>query len=249
MRKSKLFAIMLFLTLVSSMLAKEFGKEDYRIYKSTDGKEISLKKMAKELSKYDVIFFGEWHDDALLHQLEADILPLLDKKTDLAISMEMFERDVQSILNDFLDGKISEEDFLKKSRAWGNYPTDYKPIIEYAKKKKLDVLAANVPRRYAALVSKQGGDALNQLSEDEKPFVARELKVLDNQYKKQFMETMAANMGRKRKKPVTFWLSENELSLLKNKISKTSLTRSDYLRKCSLNKDITVIPGIRDLVI
>jgi len=56
-------------------------------------------------------------------------------------------------------------------------------------------------------------------------------------------------MGRKRKKPVTFWLSENELLLLKNKIAKTSLTRSDYLRKCSLNKNITVIPGIRDLVI
>ncbi len=56
-------------------------------------------------------------------------------------------------------------------------------------------------------------------------------------------------MGRKRKKPVTFWLSENELSSLKNKISKTSLTRSDYLRKCSLNKNITVVPGIRDLVI
>jgi hypothetical protein len=56
-------------------------------------------------------------------------------------------------------------------------------------------------------------------------------------------------MGRKRKKPVTFWLSENELSSLKNKISKTSLTRSDYLRKCSLNKNIIVIPGIRDLVI
>ena len=56
-------------------------------------------------------------------------------------------------------------------------------------------------------------------------------------------------MGRKRKKPVTFWLSEHELSLLKNKISKTSLTRSDYLRKCSLNKNITVIPGIRDLII
>ena len=56
-------------------------------------------------------------------------------------------------------------------------------------------------------------------------------------------------MGRKRKKPVTFWLSENELSSLKNKILKTSLTRSDYLRKCSLNKNITVIPGIRDLII
>jgi hypothetical protein len=56
-------------------------------------------------------------------------------------------------------------------------------------------------------------------------------------------------MGRKRKKPVTFWLSDNELLSLKNKISKTRLTRSDYLRKCSLNKNITVIPGIRELVI
>ncbi len=56
-------------------------------------------------------------------------------------------------------------------------------------------------------------------------------------------------MARKRKIPVTFWLSENELLSLKNKISKTSLTRSDYLRKCSLNKNITVVPGLRDLVI
>ncbi len=56
-------------------------------------------------------------------------------------------------------------------------------------------------------------------------------------------------MARKRKIPETFWLSENEFLSLKNKISKASLTRSDYLRKCSLNKNITVVPGLRDLVI
>ncbi len=56
-------------------------------------------------------------------------------------------------------------------------------------------------------------------------------------------------MARKRKVPVTFWLSENELLSLKNKISNTSLSRSDYLRKCSLNKNITVVPGLRDLII
>jgi len=56
-------------------------------------------------------------------------------------------------------------------------------------------------------------------------------------------------MGRKRTNPVTLWLSDQELSLLKDKTSKTNLDRSEYLRKCSLNKKITVIPGIRDLVI
>ena len=56
-------------------------------------------------------------------------------------------------------------------------------------------------------------------------------------------------MSRKRKFLVAFWLDDNEILSLKNKIAKTSLTRSDYLRKCSLDKNITVIPGIRDLTI
>ena len=56
-------------------------------------------------------------------------------------------------------------------------------------------------------------------------------------------------MGRTRKNPVMLWLSDQELTLLKNKISKTNLDRSKYLRKCSLDKKITVVPGIRDLII
>ena len=56
-------------------------------------------------------------------------------------------------------------------------------------------------------------------------------------------------MARKRNYPVTIWLDEKELILLKDKVSKTPYLRSDYIRKCSLDKNITVIPGIRDLII
>jgi len=56
-------------------------------------------------------------------------------------------------------------------------------------------------------------------------------------------------MPRKRNYPVTLWLDEKELMLLKDKVSKTPYLRSDYIRKCSLEKNITVIPGIRDLII
>ena len=56
-------------------------------------------------------------------------------------------------------------------------------------------------------------------------------------------------MARKRNYPVTVWLDEKELILLKDKISKTYLCRSDYIRKCLLGKNIKVIPGIRDLII
>ena len=56
-------------------------------------------------------------------------------------------------------------------------------------------------------------------------------------------------MTRKRNCPVTVWLDEKELILLRDKVSKTNYCRSDYIRKCSLGKDITVVPGIRDLII
>jgi hypothetical protein len=56
-------------------------------------------------------------------------------------------------------------------------------------------------------------------------------------------------MTRKRNYPITIWMNEKELILLKDKISKTPYLRSDYIRKCSLDKNITVIPGIRDLII
>jgi len=56
-------------------------------------------------------------------------------------------------------------------------------------------------------------------------------------------------MARKRNYPVTVWLDEKELVLLKDKVSKTYFCRSDYIRKCLLGKNITVVPGIRDLII
>ena len=56
-------------------------------------------------------------------------------------------------------------------------------------------------------------------------------------------------MARKRNYPVTLWLDEKEMIHLKDKVSKTPYLRSDYIRKCSLDKNITVIPGIRDLII
>jgi hypothetical protein len=56
-------------------------------------------------------------------------------------------------------------------------------------------------------------------------------------------------MVRKRNYPVTVWMDEKEMLLLKDKVSKTYFCRSDYIRKCSLGKDITVVPGIRELII
>jgi len=56
-------------------------------------------------------------------------------------------------------------------------------------------------------------------------------------------------MARKRNYPVTLWLDKKEMLLLKDKVSKTYFCRSEYIRECSLGKNITVVPGIRELII
>lgn len=120
------------------------------------GKELSAAQLAKRLQKYDVVFFGEFHDQSEIHQYELELLKAMYKAKGAkrALSMEMFEADNQSKLNNFLADTLSEENFLAASRPWPNYGTDYAPLVNFAKEKKMPVIAANVPRFLAAHVAK-----------------------------------------------------------------------------------------------
>lgn len=120
------------------------------------GKELSAAQLAQRLQKYDVVFFGEFHDQGEIHQAESDLLKAMHKLQGdkLALSMEMFEADNQPRLDSFLAGSLSEDDFLAASRPWPNYRTDYAPLVNFAKKNKMPVVAANVPRFLAAHVAK-----------------------------------------------------------------------------------------------
>lgn len=92
-------------------------------------KAVSTAEMLDGLKEYQVIFFGEFHDSQPIHDAELDVLKgLHDLHGDkLVLSMEMFERDVQTTMDDYLAGTLSEELFLSQSRPWPQYMTAYKP--------------------------------------------------------------------------------------------------------------------------
>lgn len=121
-----------------------------------NGKELTATQLAQKLTKYDVVFFGEYHDQGEIHKAELDLLQALHKikGEKLAMSMEMFEVDNQEKLDSFLAGSLSEEAFLATSRPWPNYKTDYAPLVNFAKENNMPVVAANVPRFLAAHVAK-----------------------------------------------------------------------------------------------
>ena len=126
----------------------------------------SLVELASALDQIDVLLIGEVHDDAEAHRLELELLreahALYGSTRRIILSLEMFERDVQPVLDEYLHGIIDERSFVCDARAWKNY-ADYRGLIEFAKEKNLPVVAANAPRRYVSMVGKRGSSALDVL--------------------------------------------------------------------------------------
>jgi uncharacterized iron-regulated protein len=142
------------------------------------------------LMDYRIIFLGEEHESRASHQAELTILKgLVKRDSNLILALEMFERDVQEILNAYLKGELPEKKFLKQSRPWPNYPKDYRPLIEFAKKKGIQVIAANIPRRAAAAVSManeiypdvMGGDSI---------YLPKTVHLKSKEYYKRFASSM-----------------------------------------------------------
>jgi uncharacterized iron-regulated protein len=150
----------------------------YRAFDSK-GRPVKLEEIMAALERADVLFVGETHNDAIAHLLEAELLRRADesfgassqKRRRVALSLEMFERDVQTVLDEYTGGLIQERHFLASSRPWNNYQTDYRPLVEYAREHRLPVIAANAPARYVSRVSGLGPDSLRELSQTAKEWL------------------------------------------------------------------------------
>jgi uncharacterized iron-regulated protein len=144
----------------------------YKIY-NAKGKEVSFEKMMKATKDKSHIFMGEYHNNAVSHWLQVEMMTALYEihKKKLIMGAEMFEADNQYILNEYLNGQISAKNYQKEMRLWANYNTDYKPLIEFAKSKELKFVASNIPRRYANMVYKKGLTSLDELTDLAKSFI------------------------------------------------------------------------------
>ena len=147
--------------------------------------------MAADLARADVVLIGEQHDDPNTHRLELAVLEALARRhVPVTLSLEMFERDVQASVDSYISGASSEDDFLKNSRPWPRYATDYRPLVEFARSQRWPVVAANVPRRIAAELAKSGKQAVDSLSTADRSLAAADLQCPHDTYFDRFAEQM-----------------------------------------------------------
>ncbi len=81
-------------------------KTPFVLYNSK-GKKVSYKKMIRVLAQNDIVLFGEYHNNAIAHWLQLSVTKDLFEKRKLTLGAEMFERDNQQALDNYLQGKIN----------------------------------------------------------------------------------------------------------------------------------------------
>ena len=128
--------------------------------------------MMKKLQKADIILYGEIHNNPIAHWLQLEVAQSIHSSKPLTIGAEMFERDNQAALTQYLTNEIDRKSLDSLVRLWNNYSTDYEPLVEFAKSNYISVIATNVPRKYARIVFRGGFEALDTLPANEKQWIA-----------------------------------------------------------------------------
>lgn len=175
----KKIALLLCSVLLTIGLFAQTSVDSIVVY-DRNGQQVSFDNMLAATAGKKYIMFGELHGNPLAHQSELLLLQYLHQQHGprLILGMEMFEADVQHIVNEYFSGLINQRSFETEARIWGNYAKDYKPLVEYARENQLRLVASNVPRRYANSVYHQGVQVLNSMSKKaKKDFAKLPLKV------------------------------------------------------------------------
>ncbi|MEI5985180.1 MULTISPECIES: ChaN family lipoprotein [Sphingobacterium] len=170
--------LILFLLPNMVVLAQEVETQEFVeaeiILKDKNGKNSSLENVVQAVEERPLVFFGELHDNEQAHKVQLKLLTLLNKvHPTVVLGMEMFETDVQHIIDEYFADLISQKSFESEARVWSNYQNDYKPLVEFAKANKIKLIASNVPRRYANAVYKQGITVLDKFDSRVRSFMAK----------------------------------------------------------------------------
>jgi len=184
----------LLLIIFFTLTSMTSDKPAYRLFDKT-GKITSYDNLLKAALNADIVLFGELHNNPICHWLEKELAEDIfkSKAKQLVIGAEMFETDNQLIIDEFMSDKIKESNFEAKAKLWNNYKTDYKPLLNFAKKNKIPFIATNIPRRYASMVNRGGFEVLDSLNADAK----RLLPPLPVKYNPELQcyKQMISNMG------------------------------------------------------
>ena len=117
------------------------------------------------ISAAKIIYIGEMHTNFQAHEAQRRIIEELDRRFpgQVAIGMEMFREPQQPALERWVRGELSELQFLKESKWFENWGSDfgnYRGILNLARDRRLDVIALNPSKELQKQFAEAGSGPL-----------------------------------------------------------------------------------------
>ena len=150
---------------------------------------INLDTLVSQLKESDVVFIGEFHGNQASHLLEMALMAkLYQQRPQQVLTLEMFNRDQQAILNRYLDGEIGEKYLINEAHTWPNYAGSYRPMIEFAKEHFIPVIAANASGDIVRCIGQNGQTYIDLLPAQEKRWIAERPFINNADYQQKFYD-------------------------------------------------------------
>jgi uncharacterized iron-regulated protein len=150
------------------------------VIETATGNVLTADDLILRLSDASIVYIGEMHTSMEDHQAQLAILQKLSTgKKCLEMGMEMFPREAQPVLDRFILGDMTEDEFLKEVRwnqVWGFSFQLYHPLIDFARERHIRILGLNAPHDVVSAIAHNG---LASLTETERNQVAREFHLDD----------------------------------------------------------------------
>ena len=144
----------------ASACATYGGWIDVKTGRSVDRGELFGDLVAKSA----VVLLGESHTDVDHHLWQLHTLAALHGRGGkIVIGFEAFPRRLQSVLDDWIGGKLTAEAFLKASewrQVWGYDAALYMPLFQFARLNRIPMIALNVERTLVSQVGQKGWEGV-----------------------------------------------------------------------------------------
>ncbi|MBE0486561.1 ChaN family lipoprotein [Marinobacter sp.] len=163
---------------------------------SPSAQPVSLSTLAEQLAPADVVVIGEYHGHQASHLLQARLQQQLHRiNGSQVLTLEQFTIDHQPALDDYLAGITGETEMLEDAQAWDNYRGSYRPLVEYARRHNLPVIAANAPAEVVRCVGRTGQGYMDKLPAEQRLSLPEQPFLDTPAYRKKFETAISGSHG------------------------------------------------------
>ena len=149
-----------------------------RIFRSSDGAELSREDLSRQLEAAQVIYLGEQHDDTRHHARQLAIVgDLVERGRRPAIGFEVFSLDQTPLLMSYVRSKApsdgrghgpASETRLREALVWRGGDDSwefYAPLLRFAREHRLVVFGGDLSRAMRRRISRLGAAGLTRVEQ------------------------------------------------------------------------------------